>query len=381
MIETQFSTKIKTLRSDGGGEYTSSAFKSYLLQHGVIHQASCPYTPQQNGLVERKHKHLIETTITLLSQASMFTDYLSYALLTAVFLINQLPTSVLSFASPWSKLHSTPLDLSQLKVFGCAWYPLLRPYSSHKLDPRIKECLFLSYSHRSKGYLCLDATSQQIYTSKHVLFNESRFPFTTHSSSVSPSPSSIPNMFNALWLSNFLYLHASNHPSFLGPYSSHTNPSPLATSLPHSPFVDRPPTGTNHTSTDHTIPSSPSPTSTNHISTDHTIVYAPVFNSSSLTTTSISHLPHNSAPFTDSTHSTVSMTNQHPMQTRSKSKIVKANSRLCYKAIWITTLQNLLLIKWLPNIQCGVKLWMQNFKPYKGNRLGHWFQHLLMLIW
>ena len=41
MIETQFSTKIKTLRSDGGGEYTSSAFKSYLLQHGIIHQVSC----------------------------------------------------------------------------------------------------------------------------------------------------------------------------------------------------------------------------------------------------------------------------------------------------------------------------------------------------
>ena len=46
MIETQFSSKIKTLRSDGGGEYTSSAFKSYLQQHGITHQLSCPYTPQ-----------------------------------------------------------------------------------------------------------------------------------------------------------------------------------------------------------------------------------------------------------------------------------------------------------------------------------------------
>ena len=75
MVETQFSIKIKTLRSDGGGEYTSSAFKSYLLQHGITHQISCPYTPQQNGLVERKHRHLVETTITLLSQALMPTAY------------------------------------------------------------------------------------------------------------------------------------------------------------------------------------------------------------------------------------------------------------------------------------------------------------------
>ena len=71
MVETQFSTKIKTLRSNGGGEYTFSAFKSYLLQHGITHQISCPYTPQQNSLVERKHRLLVETTITLLSQASM----------------------------------------------------------------------------------------------------------------------------------------------------------------------------------------------------------------------------------------------------------------------------------------------------------------------
>ena len=46
LIETQFSTKIKTFRSDGGGEYTSTAFKSFLSQHGIINQISCPYTPQ-----------------------------------------------------------------------------------------------------------------------------------------------------------------------------------------------------------------------------------------------------------------------------------------------------------------------------------------------
>ena len=45
MIETQISTKIKTLRSDRGSEYTFSTFKSYLLQHGIIHQVSCPYIP------------------------------------------------------------------------------------------------------------------------------------------------------------------------------------------------------------------------------------------------------------------------------------------------------------------------------------------------
>ena len=75
LIENQFSTKIKTFRSDGGGQYTSTTFKSYLSHNGIIHQISCPYNLQQNGLVERKHRHLIETTITLLSHTSILTTY------------------------------------------------------------------------------------------------------------------------------------------------------------------------------------------------------------------------------------------------------------------------------------------------------------------
>lgn len=67
LVETQFSIKIKTLRSNGGGEYTSVAFKSFLSSNGISHHILCLYTPQQNGLVERKHRHIIETTIALLS--------------------------------------------------------------------------------------------------------------------------------------------------------------------------------------------------------------------------------------------------------------------------------------------------------------------------
>ena len=75
LIENQFSTKIKTFRSDGGGQYTSTTFKSYLSHNGIIHQISCPYNLQQNGLVERKQRHLIETTITLMSHTSILTTY------------------------------------------------------------------------------------------------------------------------------------------------------------------------------------------------------------------------------------------------------------------------------------------------------------------
>lgn len=70
-IENQFHVRIKVLPTDGGGEFMSTVFKSYLANNGILHHISCPYTPQQNGLAKRKHQHLIKTAITFLSVAKL----------------------------------------------------------------------------------------------------------------------------------------------------------------------------------------------------------------------------------------------------------------------------------------------------------------------
>ena len=134
MVATQISLKIKTFRSDGEGEFTSNEFKSYLANHGISHQISCPHTPQQNGVVERKHRHIIETVISLLSQSSLDYSFWSFAAQTVVTLINLLPTSVLYWKFPWFTHYSSFLDLTHLKIFGCAYYPNLRPCTAHKLE-------------------------------------------------------------------------------------------------------------------------------------------------------------------------------------------------------------------------------------------------------
>ena len=69
LVETQFSTKIKILRSDSGGEYMSCDFQSFLQQKGFISQRSCPCTPQQNGIAECKNRHLLEVVRTLLLES------------------------------------------------------------------------------------------------------------------------------------------------------------------------------------------------------------------------------------------------------------------------------------------------------------------------
>ena len=69
LVETQFSAKIKILQSDSGGEYMSNEFQFFLQSHGIISQRSCPFTPQQNGVAERKNRHLLDVVRTLLLES------------------------------------------------------------------------------------------------------------------------------------------------------------------------------------------------------------------------------------------------------------------------------------------------------------------------
>lgn len=191
MVELQFSWKIKGVQSDGGGEF--KPFTKYLTELGIVHRFTCPYTHHQNGTVERKHRHIVETGLALLAHSKLPLTYWDHAFVTAAYLINRLPSVTLQQQSPYSILMHKPPEYSSLRVFGCACFPFLRPYNSHKLAYRSQECIFLGYSFVHKGYKWL-AADGNIYVSKDVLFHETRFPYLDlfHSpTSSSTVPSSI----------------------------------------------------------------------------------------------------------------------------------------------------------------------------------------------
>jgi transposase InsO family protein len=156
LVENLFSSKIKQLQTDNGGEYTSAHFKQFLAQHGIFHRLTCPHTSQQNGIAERKHRHIMEMGLTLLAQSGLSPKYWVDSFLTAIFLINRLPSPILKNESPFSKLFKKCPDYTNLKAFGCLCYPLLRPYANHKLSFRSKPCIFIGYSGNQRGYRCLD---------------------------------------------------------------------------------------------------------------------------------------------------------------------------------------------------------------------------------
>lgn len=102
--------------------------------------------------------------------------YWDEAFLTATFLINRLPTPVLSQKTPFEMLFHVKPDYSMLKVFGCACYPHLRPYNHNKLSPRSKCCTFVGYSPVHKGFRCLSEDGK-IFVARNVVFDENTFPF------------------------------------------------------------------------------------------------------------------------------------------------------------------------------------------------------------
>jgi hypothetical protein len=178
-VENLLSCKIQTIQCDGGTE-----FKSLITQYSEItFQVSCPYTPEQNVLAERKHHHVVELSLATMIHASIPLSYWDAIFESVVFVINRLPILSRSNSSPFQSLFHQIPDYQFLRTIGCECFPLLRPYTSHKLQPRSKSCVFMEYSSLHKGYCCLHLPTNKTYVSRHVIFNESVYPFAAFSDS------------------------------------------------------------------------------------------------------------------------------------------------------------------------------------------------------
>jgi hypothetical protein len=132
---------------------------------------------QQNGIAERKHRHIVKTGLALLAHSSLPVRFWDEAFLTACYLINRMLSRTLHHSTPLELLHHEKPNYHALRAFGCSCYPNLRPYNNHKLLFHSTQCVFLGYSSMHKGYKCLDRATGRIYISRDVIFDETLFPF------------------------------------------------------------------------------------------------------------------------------------------------------------------------------------------------------------
>lgn len=105
MVELQHGLPIKVVQSDWGGAFRP--FTSFLTEYGILHRVIYPHTHHQNGVVQRKHRHIVEIGLTLFSQASLPLTYWDYAFSPTVYLINRLPSASLKFQVPFQVLFKS----------------------------------------------------------------------------------------------------------------------------------------------------------------------------------------------------------------------------------------------------------------------------------
>jgi hypothetical protein len=105
MVQTQFSCTIKTFCSNNAMECKDKLFLTILQQNGTVSHHSCPYTSQQNGRAERKHRHILDTVRALLFCASLPERFWCKAALTAVYTISRIPSPTIHNKTLFELLH------------------------------------------------------------------------------------------------------------------------------------------------------------------------------------------------------------------------------------------------------------------------------------
>jgi transposase InsO family protein len=164
---------IKSLRTDGGGEYTSREFENFLKGTGIVHRITPPHTPAQNGIAERANRTLMEGARCMLFDAGLGNEFWGYALTTMAHIMNRLPSRVHDNRSPYELWTGNTPSIGHLRVFGAIAHVHVPAENRRKLDPRSKRCILVGYAEDtgSKVYRLLNQDDGKIIVSRDVIFD------------------------------------------------------------------------------------------------------------------------------------------------------------------------------------------------------------------
>lgn len=175
LVENQADCKIKVVRSDNGGEYVSERFDRFFKKHGIQHQTSAAYTPQQNGRAERMNRTLVEKARCLLFDADLPKTYWAEAVNMAVYITNRTLSSATGKV-PDEMFFKKKIDISNLKIFGSSVMVHIPKEKRLKWDKKSSKHLFVGYDDDTKGFRCIDKSTRKLTISRDVIFHEDTKP-------------------------------------------------------------------------------------------------------------------------------------------------------------------------------------------------------------
>ncbi|GJU48561.1 retrovirus-related pol polyprotein from transposon TNT 1-94 [Tanacetum coccineum] len=183
MIQVRLKETVRRIRTDNGTEFVNQTLREYYEKVGISHETSVARSPQQNGVVERRNRTLIEAARTMLIYAKAPLFLWAEAVATACYTQNRSMIRRRHSKTPYELLHDKPLDLSYLHVFGALCYPKNDCENLGKLQPKTDIGIFIGYAPTKKAFQIYNRRTRRIIETIHVDFDELTAMASEHNSS------------------------------------------------------------------------------------------------------------------------------------------------------------------------------------------------------
>ena len=173
-VERERGVSIGMIRTNRGGEFVSNEFQSYCETNGITRQLTAPYSPQQNGVVERRNRTLLGMTRSILNHMHLPNYLWGEAVRHVTYIINRVATRVLLLQTPYEAYKGRKPNLGHIRVFGCVSHAKTDTHRLKKLDDRSRTLVHLGIEPGSKAYRLLDPVNRKVVVSRDVIFEEGK---------------------------------------------------------------------------------------------------------------------------------------------------------------------------------------------------------------
>ncbi|KAK1605066.1 hypothetical protein QYE76_028739 [Lolium multiflorum] len=171
-VQRQHNLLIMAIRSDNGSEFKNYTLNDFLSDEGIRHQYSAAYTPQQNGVAERKNRTLMDMARSMMAEYKSRYNFWAEAISTACHSSNRLYLRKGLNKTPYEILTGNKPNISYFKVFGCKCFYKIKGVRLSKFAPKALEGIFVGYGAESHTYRIFDIASGIIIESCSVRFEE-----------------------------------------------------------------------------------------------------------------------------------------------------------------------------------------------------------------